>query len=348
MTAVVPSTRSSRSGKRLRLAAVLGLFFVLGLAGVWRVGSAITAPHQREVGTGPTRAEDVHIASASGATLAGWWLPGRADRAEGKVVLLHPLGGDRRAMLGRAAFLSRAGYDTLLVDLQGHGESIGEAVTAGWHERLDAAAAIDFAKARTPAAKLAVIGWSLGGAATLLAHGESSIELAPDGGAGTDGANTEGAGTDRPNADAANAEALPPLAPHPTELPPGTLDAVVLESVYPVLDEAIENRIRMRLGPLAPVLTPLLTAQLPLRLDITADDVRPIDHVALLGCPVLVVSGTADTHTTEAETRTLFDAASEPKQLLLFEGADHTDLHAFDPETYEREVLAFLAGAFAD
>lgn len=293
---------------------LLAFAVALGCAVSWWMGGQLVAPAQRVVGEPPpwSRAESVELASVSGATLRGWWIPAGAPvevvPGRATVVLLHPLHGDRRAMLGRAAFLSRAGYDTLLLDLQGHGESQGDAITAGWRERFDAAAAIAYAKARTPAAPLALIGWSLGGAATLLAHGEGDP---------------------------------------PASLPPGTLDAIVLESVYPTLDEAIENRIALRLGPLAKLLTPLLTLQLPLRLDASADDLRPIDHIAELGCPVLVLSGTLDAHTPEAETRRLYDAAAEPKQLHLVDGAEHIDLHAFAPAEYEAVVLEFLESALA-
>lgn len=301
------------------------VLFALGLGAAWRMGSELVAPRQRAVGAGPAIAEEVRFERYVGGEVVGWWIPGKPGGASGVVILLHPLHGDRRAMLGRAGFLARAGYDTLMIDLQAHGENVGEAITAGWRARHDVVAAVHYAETRTRG-PIGVIGWSLGGAATLLAHGNAL----PNGG--------YTAALKSPYD--SNYDGLP--------LSRNTLDAVVLESVYPTLDEAIENRIRMRLGPLAPALTPLLTAQLPLRMEIFAGDVRPIDHFVGLHCPVLVLGGTTDTHTTEAETRRMFAAAREPKQLLLFEGAEHTDLHAFAPETYEHEVLAFLAEAFAE
>jgi fermentation-respiration switch protein FrsA (DUF1100 family) len=57
---------------------------------------------------------------------------------------------------------------------------------------------------------------------------------------------------------------------------------------------------------------------------------------------VLIASGMDDLHTTAAETRRLFAAASEPKQLWLVDHAAHVDLHAFDPPAYETKVSAFL------
>ena len=39
----------------------------------------------------------------------------------------------------------------------------------------------------------------------------------------------------------------------------------------------------------------------------------------------------------------MFDAAGEPKELFIVEGAAHSDAHAAAPEAYERRVLDFLA-----
>src|SRR5215475_5762219 len=64
---------------------------------------------------------------------------------------------------------------------------------------------------------------------------------------------------------------------------PSGFDAVVLEAVYPRVAGAIENRIRIRLGPLAPALTPLLLAQLHPRLNISPRDLEPIRSIPHLG-----------------------------------------------------------------
>lgn len=120
------------------------------------------------------------------------------------------------------------------------------------------------------------------------------------------------------------------------------LDALILESVYPTITEAVENRIAIRLGPLAKLLTPVMLSQLEWRLGIGPDDLRPIDFIASIGCPVFIASGDRDVHTTAAETRKLFEMASEPKALWLVEGAAHQDLLRFDEQRYSENVLAFL------
>jgi fermentation-respiration switch protein FrsA (DUF1100 family) len=121
-----------------------------------------------------------------------------------------------------------------------------------------------------------------------------------------------------------------------------TPSAVILESMYPTIDEAVADRLNLRLGPLGASLAPVLLWQLPVRLGISAEQLRPIDHLSSLHAPVLIASGTADRHTTAAETKRLFDAAAAPKELWLVEGAAHVDLYAFNPKAYEARISAFL------
>jgi pimeloyl-ACP methyl ester carboxylesterase len=123
---------------------------------------------------------------------------------------------------------------------------------------------------------------------------------------------------------------------------PVGVDAVVLEAVYPRFGRAIENRIRIRLGRLAPLVTPLLLVQLGPRLNVSPAGLEPIRSVGRLGAPVLVVGGSRDQHTTAAESEDLFRAAVEPKRLWLVEGARHQDLLAYDPAGYESRVVGFL------
>jgi fermentation-respiration switch protein FrsA (DUF1100 family) len=119
--------------------------------------------------------------------------------------------------------------------------------------------------------------------------------------------------------------------------------AVVLESMYPTIGEAVANRLRMRFGALGAWLAPLLVHQLPLLAGVSPGELRPVDQAAALSSPVLVISGAVDLHTPAAETRRIYDAMPGPKALWLLDGAAHVDLHAFGPAEYERRVGAFLA-----
>jgi alpha-beta hydrolase superfamily lysophospholipase len=121
------------------------------------------------------------------------------------------------------------------------------------------------------------------------------------------------------------------------------VDAVVLESMYPTIEEAVANRLRMRLGPVGGPLSALLLWQLPLRLSIRPDALHPIKYVGQVKAPVLITAGSADLHTTLPETQRLYEAATQPKALWVVEGAAHVNLHAYAQEEYERRIGAFLA-----
>jgi alpha-beta hydrolase superfamily lysophospholipase len=227
-----------------------------------------------------------------GHSVAAWWV----DKGEGSpvVLLLHAVRADRSTMISRAQLLMKHGFSVLLIDLQGHGETPGEAITLGYRESADVVAAREWIRRTAPGRKIGVVGCSLGGASVL-------------------------------------------LAPQPSGF-----DAVVLEAVYPRIARAAENRIRIRLGALAPLLTPLLLMQLEPRLHISASDLEPIRSIGRLGAPVLIVAGSEDEHTTLEESRELFGTASDPKSLWVVEGARHQDLLAFDSQGYEQHVVGFL------
>lgn len=121
------------------------------------------------------------------------------------------------------------------------------------------------------------------------------------------------------------------------------VDALVVESVYPTIVEAIQDRLAMRLGTTAGhALAPLLLVQIPLRLGFGTDELRPIAAIADVRAPLLVASGTEDLHTRWPETEALFAAARAPKTLWAVQGAAHVDLHSFDATAYEARLLPWL------
>lgn len=121
------------------------------------------------------------------------------------------------------------------------------------------------------------------------------------------------------------------------------LDALVLESVYPSIEDAVQDRLAMRLGPLAGrLLAPLLLVQLPLRLDLSAAQLRPVDAITTVRAPLLIASGTEDLHTRWPETEALFAAAPQPKDLWPVTGAAHVDLHGFDAAAYQARLGPWL------
>lgn len=123
---------------------------------------------------------------------------------------------------------------------------------------------------------------------------------------------------------------------------PLEIDALVLESVYPTITDAIHNRVAMRVGPLHHIVAPALTLQLYPRLGVSASQISPIEYISKVNCPVLVVAGDRDLHTTLEETSRLCESAKQPREMFVFEGAAHVDFCRFDQELYRKHVLSFV------
>lgn len=123
---------------------------------------------------------------------------------------------------------------------------------------------------------------------------------------------------------------------------PQKVDALILEMVYPEMRKAVDNRLNMWLFHGADVLTPLLLWQFPLRLGISSDEMRPITKIAEIKTPELLIVAEKDKHTTLEESRQLFAAATDTKELWIVPNAEHGDLHKFAPQNYENRVLSFF------
>ena len=119
-------------------------------------------------------------------------------------------------------------------------------------------------------------------------------------------------------------------------------NAVVLEQVYPTIRQATGDRLAIHLGPMGPWFAPVLLATLHPHLDIYPDQLRPIDHIAHLPMPKLLIVGDRDRDTTIAESYAMFDAATEPKALWVVHGARHVDIYDHVGADYQMRVLKFF------
>jgi alpha-beta hydrolase superfamily lysophospholipase len=150
-----------------RMLKVVALIFVFGAGAALALTRYELRPRHARLHPTTTGlpVESVTILSRSGASLAGWFLPGEG---RGAVLLLHGAKSNRLVLVERMRMLREVGYSTLAIDFQAHGESSGEGITLGKLESLDARSALEWLRARLPGERLAVLGISMGGAAILI------------------------------------------------------------------------------------------------------------------------------------------------------------------------------------
>jgi uncharacterized protein len=114
----------------------------------------------------PSRADEI--------TLRGWWIEGEGASGPQTVIMIHGRNSIRDdpglRYLDLAAALARAGYDVLMFDLRGHGESDDATFTLGYREPRDVLGAIDYAASRgVPPEQIALLGFSTGAVSALRA-----------------------------------------------------------------------------------------------------------------------------------------------------------------------------------
>lgn len=123
---------------------------------------------------------------------------------------------------------------------------------------------------------------------------------------------------------------------------PIDVDALVLESVYPTIDEAVADRLVMHLGKAGALVAPILTMQLKPRLGIAPTDLQPIRQIAKFDRPVLIMHGAEDQHTRIEEAERLFAAVKGEKEFWAVPNAAHVDLQQFSSAEYNRRLIKFL------
>jgi fermentation-respiration switch protein FrsA (DUF1100 family) len=108
---------------------------------------------------------DLNLTAADGIRLHGWWLPAKEGvPVKGTVLHLHGNGGNLSWHLGGSGWLPEQGYQVLMLDYRGYGQSEGEPSLPAIYQ--DIQAAFDWLD-QSPQVKdkpLVVLGQSIGGA----------------------------------------------------------------------------------------------------------------------------------------------------------------------------------------
>lgn len=114
--------------------------------------------------------EDVSFGATDGVRLKGWFINGNGKGELPTLIICHGLGAARSDFTEIAAGLSRGGYNVLLFDFRGHGESDKKASSFGYLEQNDLIGALRYVKSRGDVDynKIGVYGFSMGGAVAIL------------------------------------------------------------------------------------------------------------------------------------------------------------------------------------
>jgi fermentation-respiration switch protein FrsA (DUF1100 family) len=164
---------------RVTLSIVLALLIIfIGISAY--LGYSMTRVERVPLTEDPSVAgltyEDVAFLSMDGdLRLRGWFLPGEAGYPA--IIMVHGNGYNRDdptiGTLDMAAELVESGYNVLMFDLRGYGESDGSTVGGGYLEKRDLAGAVAYVKSRG-FDRIGVIGFSLGAVTALLAAAEDN------------------------------------------------------------------------------------------------------------------------------------------------------------------------------
>lgn len=116
--------------------------------------------------TGSLDYETVNFSTLRERMLEGWWVDHPA--AQGHVILTHGWGTNRKALLPLVPLLVKAGWNVLLFDVRNHGNSDEDTFSSMPRFAEDIDAAIAWIHASQQNRPIALIGHSVGAAATLL------------------------------------------------------------------------------------------------------------------------------------------------------------------------------------
>jgi pimeloyl-ACP methyl ester carboxylesterase len=170
-----------RLGRIIRvvlLVWLMGYALATGLATTYLSRSLQTFDPQKTPDDYGVAYQAVRIPSReAGIELAAWFLPN--PKSTKAVLLVHGKDASRTSELQGgfvefAAALHRRGFNILMIDLRGHGESTPAPVSFGLRERYDVLGAADWLKAHGFGHdSIGVLGVSLGGASSMGAMAES-------------------------------------------------------------------------------------------------------------------------------------------------------------------------------
>jgi len=119
-------------------------------------------------------------------------------------------------------------------------------------------------------------------------------------------------------------------------------DALVLENPYDRLTTTVEHRFEAMGLPGEPGAS-LLVFWGGVEMGFRGADLNPVEFAANVTVPTLLLSGSKDERVHMDEIQAIAEALGGPHDVVVFTGAGHVGLRAFNPGLWDRAVLGFLA-----
>lgn len=114
--------------------------------------------------------QNVSIVSYDGLKLHGTLVDNQSDVY---VIMVHGYRGDGASIISPIKKMNNKGYNLLIPDLRGHGESEGDYIGMGWDDRHDILQWVNFLLDINPNISIVLYGVSMGGATVMNVAGEN-------------------------------------------------------------------------------------------------------------------------------------------------------------------------------
>ena len=258
--------------------------------------------------------ETVTITSPNG-PLEAWYARPDSGRSRGTVALFHGYTSSKSHLTHEAGYFRRLGYNVLLVDQSGNGNSAGFRTTVGYREADDVAAAFRWLKDSTSKSSGSpLLGRGAGGEVSetgdkvVILYGISMGAVA-----------------------ILRAEAE--LGVRPT--------ANILECPYGNMRQTAYNRFESMHVPGFPM-ADLLVFWGGVQNGFWAFGLNAEHYASQIHTPTLLLWGTADPRVTRAETDAIFAHLAGPKARHDFPGVGHEPYWQRYPADWEQQTRAFL------
>ncbi len=290
------------------LTAIGNLLYRSGIAAPARENRSDRWPTQQEGRMWAREGEGfspVSLTAPDGLLLRGYAL--LAGEGEHRwAICMHGYRDSMESMGAVARHYAGLGWNVLLPDQRGHGQSEGDYVGWGYDERLDLLSWINFVARRDPEARILLHGVSMGAATVLMVTG----------------------------------------GPLPKQVKVAVSDCsytAIEPEMKHVVDRRMRKKLNIPVQIPFNLLFSALRRITLRRAGYDLKDVSPIEAVARSSTPTLFIHGEEDEVVPPAMLGKLYQAANCPKSFLVVPEAGHTEAVGARPELYWAAVDPFAA-----